>query len=65
MLKAFGCTVSLKCSFDNLILCTAAGTQVLRRQIGWTEGGRWGHSQGAVHMAVARLGCKRTTVDTR
>ena len=31
---------------------------------GGTGGGRWGHPQGAVHMAAARLGCKRTVVGT-
>ena len=32
---------------------------------GGTGGGGWCHPQGAVHMAVAMLGCKRTMVDTR
>ena len=31
---------------------------------GGTGGGGWGHPQGAVHMAAARLGCKRTVVGT-
>ena len=31
---------------------------------GGTGGGGWGHPQGAVHMAAARLGCKRTMVGT-
>ena len=31
---------------------------------GGTGGGRWGHPQGAVHMAAARLGCKITMVGT-
>ena len=31
---------------------------------GGTGGGRWGHLQGAVHMAAVRLGCKRTMVNT-
>ena len=30
-----------------------------------TGGGGWGHPQGAVHMAAARLGCTRTMVGTR
>ena len=30
--------------------------------MGGTGGGGWGHPQGAVHMAAARLGCKRTVV---
>ena len=25
-----------------------------------TWGGEWGHLQGALHMAAARLGCKRS-----
>ena len=29
-----------------------------------TGGAGWGHPQGAVHMAAARLGCKRTMVGT-
>ena len=29
---------------------------------GGTGGGGWGHPQDAVHMAAARLGCKRTIV---
>ena len=32
---------------------------------GGTGGVWWGHSQGVVHMAAARLGCKRTMVGTR
>ena len=28
-------------------------------------GGEWGHLQGAVHTAAARLDCKRTMVGTR
>ena len=31
---------------------------------GGTGGGGWGHPQGAVHMAAARLGCKRIMVGT-
>ena len=31
---------------------------------GGTGGGGWGHPQGAVHMAAARLGCKMTVVGT-
>ena len=31
---------------------------------GGTGGGGWGHQQGAVHMAAARLDCKRTMVGT-
>ena len=31
---------------------------------GGTGGGGWHHPQGAVHMAAARLGCKRTMVGT-
>ena len=31
---------------------------------GETGGGGWGHLQGAVHMAAARLGCKRAMVGT-
>ena len=31
---------------------------------GGTGGGGLGHPQGAVHMAAARLGCKRTMVGT-
>ena len=32
--------------------------------MGGTGGGGWGHPQGAVHMAAARFGCKRTVVGT-
>ena len=28
-----------------------------------TGGGGWGHPQGAVHMAAARLGCNKAMVD--
>ena len=31
---------------------------------GETGGGEWDHPQGAMHMAAARLGCKRTMVGT-
>ena len=31
---------------------------------GGTGGGGWDHLQGAVHMAAARIGCKRTMVGT-
>ena len=31
---------------------------------GGTGLGRWGHPQGAEHMAAARLGCKRNMVGT-
>ena len=41
-----------------------ACTQVLCQQKGWDRG-RWvGHLQGDMHMAVARLGYKRTMVGT-
>ena len=39
-----------------------ADTQVLRQQKGWDRGGGWCHLQGAVHMAVASLGCERAMV---
>ena len=29
-----------------------------------TGGGGWGHPQGAVHIAAARLGCKKAMVGT-
>ena len=32
--------------------------------MGGTGGGGWCHPQGAVHMAAARLGCKRAMVGT-
>ena len=32
--------------------------------MGGTGWGGWGHPQGAVHMAAARLGCKMTVVGT-
>ena len=31
---------------------------------GGKGGGGWGHPQGVVHMAAARLGCKRAMVGT-
>ena len=39
--------------------------QVLCQQKWWDRGGGWGHPQNAVHMAAARLGCKRIMVCTR
>ena len=47
---------------DNL--CTLARRFCVSRK-GGTGGGGLGHPQGAVHMAAARLGCKRTMVGTR
>ena len=44
-------------------LCTLVRRFCISRK-GGTGGGGWGHPQGAVHMAAARLGCKRTVVGT-
>ena len=44
-------------------LCTLARRFCVSRK-GGTGGGGWGHPQGAMHMAVARLGCKKTMVGT-
>ena len=33
--------------------------------MGGTGRGGWGHLQGAVHMAAAKLGCKKTMVGTK
>ena len=33
---------------------------VLHQLKGWDRGSGWGHPQGAVYMAAARFGCKRT-----
>ena len=43
--------------------CTAAAQKrfCISRK-GGTVGGGWDHPQGAVHMAAARLGCKRAMV---
>ena len=38
--------------------CVLAHTFCISRK-GGTGGGGWGHLQGAVHTAAARLGCKR------
>ena len=45
-------------------LCTLACGFCVSRKSG-TGGVGWGHPQGAVHMAAARLGCKRAMVGTR
>ena len=39
----------------------AQGFCISRR---WDRGGGWGHMQSAVHMAAAKLGCKRTMIGT-
>ena len=44
-------------------LCALAYRFCVSRK-GGTGGGEWGYPQGAVHMAAARLGCKRTMVGT-
>ena len=44
-------------------LCALARRFCVSRK-GGTGGGGWGHPQDAVHMAAARLGCKRTVVGT-
>ena len=44
-------------------LCVLARRFCVSRKGGTGRGG-WGHPQGAVHMAAARLGCKRTVVGT-
>ena len=44
-------------------LCTLACEFCVNRKSG-TGGVGWGHPQGAVHMAAARLGCKRVMVGT-
>ena len=44
-------------------LCALAHRFCVSRK-GGTGGGGWGHPQGAVHMAAARLGCKRAMVGT-
>ena len=46
-----------------MLYCTLARRFCVSRN-GGTGGGGWGQSQGAVHMASARLGCKRTMVGT-
>ena len=46
---------------DNL--CALACRFCVSRK-GGTGGSGWGHPQGAVQMAAARLGCKRTVVGT-
>ena len=44
-------------------LCVLTCRFCSSRKVG-TGGGGWGHQQGAVHMAAARLGCKRAMVGT-
>ena len=44
-------------------LCVLACRFCVSRK-GGTGGGGWSHPQGAVHMAVARLGCKRAVICT-
>ena len=46
------------CRNDSLCMC------VLHQQKRWDRGRWMGHSQGAVHMAAARLGCKEALVGT-
>ena len=52
------CTLHTKDS-----LCVLACRFCVSRK-GETEGGGWGHPQGAMHIAAARLGCKRAMVGT-
>ena len=44
--------------------CALCGGFCISRK-GGTGGGGWGHPQGALHMAAARLGCQSAMVGTR
>lgn len=42
-------------------MCLCKGSVLAER---WDREGGWGHMQSAVHMAAAKLGCKRAMIGT-
>ena len=55
-----------KCTLLVTSYCTLRACKWVLRQQKWRDGGvKWGYLQGDMHMAAARLGCKRTMVGTR